>query len=42
MNWIITAYGCDPEGGEKKSNRNTTFILTGKIDGELPKFQVKI
>jgi len=34
------AYGCDPEGGEKKSNRNTTFILTGKIDGELPPFKL--
>jgi len=33
------AYGLDPEGGETKSNRNGTFILTGKIDGELPPFQ---
>ena len=30
------AYGCDPKGGEGKSNRNTTFILTGFIDSDFP------
>ena len=35
-----SAFGCDPEGGKYKSNRNTTFILTGNIEGGIPQFQL--
>jgi len=33
------AYGCDPHNGEGKTNRNGTFVLTGKINGSLPAFE---
>lgn len=37
----LVAFGCDPELPDVEGSiKNTTFILTGNLDGGIPKFQL--